>query len=162
MIEEDQRVPLLDIGTLKKIREGSIKIRKGIAYFTPDGVRFADSMTENFDSMILATGFRPDLRKLLPDVAGVFDNDGKFLTKWRATGQPGLYFVGLSFPRPGSCVRLELTRRKLQRWLKPVWSRRCRSWGMGSASLTHPTFSAVRRSGVLRVLPARPRVRRRH
>jgi hypothetical protein len=37
----------------------------------PDGVVFADRTTENFDAVILATGFRPDLRRLLPDVPSV-------------------------------------------------------------------------------------------
>ena len=43
MVEEDGRVPLIDIGTLAKIRDGSIRIRGGIDRFTPDGVVFADA-----------------------------------------------------------------------------------------------------------------------
>ena len=73
MVEEDGRVPLIDIGTLDKIRDGSIKMRGGIERFTPDGVVFADATSEPFDAVILATGFRPDLRRLIPDIEGVFD-----------------------------------------------------------------------------------------
>src|SRR6476646_8787315 len=64
MIEEDGRVPLIDIGTLARIRDGSIRIRGGIDRFTPDGVVFANAREEQFDAVILATGFRPDLRRL--------------------------------------------------------------------------------------------------
>ena len=94
MVDEDGRVPLIDIGTLAKIRDGSIRIRGGIERFTSDGVLFADAMTEPFDAVILATGFRPDLRGLIPDVERVFDSHGMPLVTGRATAAPGLYFCG--------------------------------------------------------------------
>jgi cation diffusion facilitator CzcD-associated flavoprotein CzcO len=94
MIEEDGRVPLIDIGTLAKIRDGSIKIRGGIDRFTADGVLFADGVTEKFDAIILATGFRPDLRLLIRGVEGAFDEHGMPLVTGRPTSAPGLYFCG--------------------------------------------------------------------
>jgi cation diffusion facilitator CzcD-associated flavoprotein CzcO len=94
MVEEDGRVPLIDIGTLDKIRDGSIKIRGSIDRLTPEGVVFADGKGEPFDAIVLATGFRPDLRLLLPDVEGVFDRHGMPLVTGRATNAPGLYFCG--------------------------------------------------------------------
>jgi Pyridine nucleotide-disulphide oxidoreductase len=75
MIEEDGRVPLLDVGTLAKIRESSIKVRGGIDRFTSDSVIFSDQCAQKYDAIILATGFRPDLRKLLPDVYAVLSED---------------------------------------------------------------------------------------
>ena len=47
MVEEDGRVPLIDIGTLAKIRDGSIAIRGGIDRLTADGVIFADGKRVN-------------------------------------------------------------------------------------------------------------------
>jgi cation diffusion facilitator CzcD-associated flavoprotein CzcO len=94
MVEEDGRVPLIDIGTLARIRDGSIKVRCGIDRFTSDGVMFADARAEPFDAVILATGFRPDLRRLLPDVQGVFDQHGMPMLTGQATAAPGLYFCG--------------------------------------------------------------------
>src|ERR1700682_811825 len=94
MVEEDGRVPLIDVGTLAKIRDGSIKVRGGIDYFTPDGVVFADAAGEKFDAVILATGFRPDLRPIMPDVEGILDKHGMPLVTGRATAAPGLYFCG--------------------------------------------------------------------
>ena len=41
MVEEDGRVPLIDIGTLAKIRDGAIKVRGGVDRFTADGVVFS-------------------------------------------------------------------------------------------------------------------------
>ena len=94
MVEEDGRVPLIDVGTLGKIRDGSIKIRGGIDRLEADGVVFADGRSEKFDAIILATGFRPDLRRLIPDEAGVFDKHGMPLVTGQATSAPGLYFCG--------------------------------------------------------------------
>jgi len=94
MVEEDARVPLIDIGTLARIRDGSIKVRGGIDRFAADGVVFTDGMAETFDAVIFATGFRPDLRRLIPDVEGVFDQHGMPLVTGRATDAPGLYFCG--------------------------------------------------------------------
>lgn len=94
MIEEDGRVPLIDVGTLAKIRDGSIKLRAGINRLTPEGAVFADGSVEQFDAIILATGFRPDLRPLIPDVEGVFDAYGMPRVTGRAMGAPGLYFCG--------------------------------------------------------------------
>ncbi|MBA2397929.1 MAG: NAD(P)/FAD-dependent oxidoreductase [Bradyrhizobium sp.] len=94
MVEEDGRVPLIDIGTLAKIRDGAIKVRGGVDRFTADGVIFVDGMAETFDAAILATGFRPDLRRLIPDVADVFDRHGMPLLTGQATAAPGLYFRG--------------------------------------------------------------------
>jgi NAD(P)H-nitrite reductase large subunit len=94
MVEEDGRVPLIDIGTLDKIRDGSIQICGGIDRLTPDGVVFADGESRKFEAIILATGFRPDLRRLIPDVEGVFDRHGMPLVTGQATHASGLYFCG--------------------------------------------------------------------
>ena len=94
MVEEDGRVPLIDIGTLAKIRDGAIAVRPGIERFTADGVVFTDDTMETFDAVILATGFRPDLRTLIPDVAGVFDDHGMPRVTGKPSAEPGLYFCG--------------------------------------------------------------------
>ena len=94
MVDEDGRVPLIDIGTLARIKDGSIKIRGGIDRFTADGVMFTDHVAEKFDAVILATGFRADLRPLIPDVDSVLDQHGTPLVTGKATAAPGLYFCG--------------------------------------------------------------------
>jgi cation diffusion facilitator CzcD-associated flavoprotein CzcO len=93
-IEEDGRVPVIDIGTLDAIRDGRIKLRGDMARFTRDGVEFKQSPAERFDAIILATGFRPDLRPLLPDAKAVLSATGAPLVSGRATAEPGLFFCG--------------------------------------------------------------------
>ena len=93
-IEEDGRVPLIDIGTLDAIRDGRIKLRGDVASFARESVAFRQSPAERFDAIILATGFRPDLRPLLPDAKGVLNATGAPLVSGRATAEPGLFFCG--------------------------------------------------------------------
>lgn len=94
MIDEDGRVPMIDVGTLGKIRDGSIKVRGGIERLTDDGVVFSNRKSEGFDAIVLATGFRPDLSGLIPGVDGVLDARGAPRVTGRATNAPGLYFCG--------------------------------------------------------------------
>ena len=123
MIEEDRRVPLLDVGTLARIRDGAIKVRGGIDRFTRDGVVFADTPAEPFDGVILATGFRPDLRTLLPEVAGVLDEHGMPVTTGRATAAPGLFFCGLIASPTGQLREIGIEARRIA--------------GMAEACLSH-------------------------
>ncbi len=106
-------MPLIDIGTLDRIRDGSIRIRSGIDRLTSDGVMFCDQKTEEFDAIILATGFRPDLRQLMPDVEGVLDQHGMPLLTGRATRQPGLYFCGQITAATGQFRQVGLEARRV-------------------------------------------------
>jgi cation diffusion facilitator CzcD-associated flavoprotein CzcO len=113
MVEEDGRVPLIDVGTLDKIRDGSIRICGGIDRLTPDGVVLADGRSEKYDAIILATGFRPDLRQLLPDVEGVFDHHGMPLVAGQTTKAPGLYFCGQITSPTGQLREIGLEARRI-------------------------------------------------
>lgn len=112
MIEEDRRSPVLDIGALNYIRRGAIKVRGAIGAFTRSGVVFAEDGEEAFDVVVLATGFKPDLRKLLPDAPRALDDEGKPLVSDRATAEPGLFFVGALTSPTGQLreIRLGATR----------------------------------------------------
>ncbi len=94
MVKEDGRVPVLDIGALAKIREGKIAVRGGVTRFALRSVAFEDGRSEPFDAVVLATGFKPDLRALLPDARGVLDPNGRPLVSDQPTAEPGLFFVG--------------------------------------------------------------------
>ena len=118
MIEEDRRVPLLDAGTMARIRDGTIKVRGGIDRFTSDGVAFSDTPAETFDCVILATGFSPDLRGLLPEAKGVFDRHGMPLETGRATLEPGLFFCGLIASPTGQLREIGIEAQRIARLAK--------------------------------------------
>jgi cation diffusion facilitator CzcD-associated flavoprotein CzcO len=59
MVEEDGRVPLIDVSTLDKIRDGSIRIAGGINRLTSDGVIFDDERSENSTRLFLRPASAP-------------------------------------------------------------------------------------------------------
>jgi cation diffusion facilitator CzcD-associated flavoprotein CzcO len=103
LIAEDRRVPLLDVGTLDAIRRGAIRVRGDIGRFAAEGVTFAgphgETGIEPFDAVILATGFRADLRDLLPQATDALDERGAPCVTGKPTGHPGLFFCG-QIPSP--------------------------------------------------------------
>ena len=95
-IREKGRIPLLDVGTLRLIREGHILVRPGIARFTPDGVVFDDGTEERFDAVVLGTGYRPRVADFLhlDEGSTVVDADGTPHRSGCPPSAPGLYFCG--------------------------------------------------------------------
>jgi hypothetical protein len=82
------RIPVIDVGTLRKISAGAIKIAPGISAITPDGAIFQDGSRGQYDAIILATGYRPNYRDFLeteaaqpPDALSI-------------DGSSSIYFVG--------------------------------------------------------------------
>ncbi|TPM39656.1 NAD(P)/FAD-dependent oxidoreductase [Mesorhizobium sp. B2-3-4] len=59
------RIPVIDVGTIGKIREGAIKVAPDIAEISQGGVRFTDGRHDYFDAIVFATGYRPGYAKFL-------------------------------------------------------------------------------------------------
>jgi cation diffusion facilitator CzcD-associated flavoprotein CzcO len=92
-IRRHGRIPLLDIGTVARIRRREIEVLPGVDAFTAMGARFADGIERDFDGVVLATGYRPALAEFLEPAADVVDADG-VPTASGAETLPGLYFCG--------------------------------------------------------------------
>ena len=95
------KLPLIDKGTVALIKKGKIKIHPGIASFTPKGVLFKDGTEKHFDTIILATGYRPRLDTFLGMDKGILDEDGRPLKRSCITDIPGLYFCGFTVSSGG-------------------------------------------------------------
>lgn len=91
-VREEGRVPLIDIGTLAAIREGRIGVRPGIERFEGSDVVFADGSRARPDAVVLATGYRSDLRGILGDLPAVLDDTGRPRICGAPSGIPGLWF----------------------------------------------------------------------
>src|SRR5262249_47581331 len=87
------RIPLLDIGTVARIRRREIEVLPGIESFVAGGARFAGGAARDFDGVVLATGYRPALSAFLQGAAGVLRADGVPEAGGAGT-LPGLYFCG--------------------------------------------------------------------
>ena len=142
-------MPLIDVGTLDAIRDGRIKLRGDVASFARESVVFKQSPAERFDAIILATGFRPDLRPLLPDAKGVLNATGAPLVSGRATAEPGLFFCGAISSAIGQLrqIGIEATRiadasrrkaRPARRDGPSIEARRSSSTQAGTVSLAGP------------------------
>ena len=95
------QVPLVDIGTLRLVREGRIKVFAGVRSFGEDSeVTFDDGSSRHFDAIILATGFRPALERFL---------------EVPAPGKPGLYFCGFRVSPTGMFRDIGLEARSIAR-----------------------------------------------
>jgi len=94
-IRQDGHIPLIDIGTLKLIKNGRVTVHPGVREFIGEGVVFMDGKQSQFDAIILATGYRPGLDTFLSGPsAAVSDKNGMPLSSGSETNMPGLYFCG--------------------------------------------------------------------
>lgn len=93
-IRHDARIPLIDVGTIKLIKQGQITVCPGIEKFTEEGVTFTDGKQGKFDAVILATGYRPRVNAFLEEASAAYDEQGTPLSSGREAPIPGLYFCG--------------------------------------------------------------------
>jgi glycine/D-amino acid oxidase-like deaminating enzyme len=99
-------VPLIGFHLTDAIRERAIRLAPALESFTTDGVRFADGSTAPFDTVILATGYRPALAPLGSLVT--LDRCG-FARRERRVSSPeqsGLFFVGQTYDRRGALFNI--------------------------------------------------------
>nr|XP_010918863.1 probable indole-3-pyruvate monooxygenase YUCCA5 [Elaeis guineensis] len=91
------RTPVLDIGTLSKIRSGDITVVPGVKRFMPSKVELVDGQVLDVDSVIFATGYRSNVPRWLQGT-DFFSKDGypkvPFPNGWK--GNSGLYAVGFT------------------------------------------------------------------
>jgi indole-3-pyruvate monooxygenase len=99
-IAETARIPMVDVGTLARIKKGELPVRKGIERFNPDGVTFVDGRRERYGAVVLATGFRAGLDQFLEGAADLLDDRGR---RRSPTVQvlPGLFLIGFVQPATG-------------------------------------------------------------
>uniref|UniRef100_A0ACD5VRC7 Uncharacterized protein n=1 Tax=Avena sativa TaxID=4498 RepID=A0ACD5VRC7_AVESA len=92
------KTPVLDVGTFAKIRSGDIKVRPDIKHISGRQVEFLDTLSEDFDAIVLATGYKSNVPFWLKDQELFSEKDGlprkAFPNGWK--GERGLYSVGLT------------------------------------------------------------------
>ncbi|RDX61147.1 Indole-3-pyruvate monooxygenase YUCCA6, partial [Mucuna pruriens] len=92
------KTPVLDVGTLAKIKAGDIKVRPGIKRLKRHAVEFVDGRTDNYDAIILATGYKSNVPYWLKEEDMFSKKDGyprrPFPNGWK--GKNGLYAVGFT------------------------------------------------------------------
>lgn len=99
-------IPLIGFHLVDAIAAGRIRVRPAIARLTSTGVRFVDGAEEDFDAIIVATGFRPALGPLQglvrTDARGFALRTGRIAS----ADHPGLYFVGHNYDATGGLMNI--------------------------------------------------------
>ncbi|QDP16901.1 YUC6 [Turnera subulata] len=92
------KTPVLDFGTLAKIKSGDVKICGSIKRLKHYTAEFVDGSTEKFDAIILATGYKSNVPSWLKERDFFSEEDGfprgTFQNGW--IGERGLYAVGFA------------------------------------------------------------------
>jgi indole-3-pyruvate monooxygenase len=99
------RTPVIDVGTVARIKAGDIRVRPDVETLTPTGARFVDGSEQPFDAIILATGYRSGLQQLFPQTELPLDERGLPTTPIATGALAGLYFVGFDIRQPGGLLR---------------------------------------------------------
>jgi len=114
-IAERRRIPVIDVGTMARIRRGDIAVRRGIESFDGPEVRFVDGARERFDAVVCATGFSTGLGDMLPDHLAVLDDQGVPRVSGRESAVRGLYFCGFDVTSTGMLRQIGIEARAIGR-----------------------------------------------
>jgi putative flavoprotein involved in K+ transport len=110
----DDVTPTLDVGLLRALKAGKVKVVAAVERFTKDTVVLADGTSLSPDAVVLATGFRRGLEPLVGDL-GVLARTGRPLVNGDAQleAHPGLFFLGYSNPLTGNLRQLGIDATKI-------------------------------------------------
>lgn len=112
-IEKDGHVPVLDIGTVRHIRQGHIQVRPGIKKIEGSTVHFTDGLAEDFDAMIAAIGYDSNLSTLLQVEAARFEDLRYSTSKQSLFGKDGIYFCGFWISPTGQIREIGLDAQRI-------------------------------------------------
>lgn len=100
-LREHGRTPTIDLGTVAKIKEGKIKILPDIKMLSDNGVHFVNSSCIDFDSIILATGYKAKVEDLIENGTELIDDLGYPKKTIADANHKGLFFIGFDVYKLG-------------------------------------------------------------
>ena len=112
-IQKDGSIPLLDIGTIKHIRQGHIKIYGDIDCITGNTINFTDGRKENFDTIVAAIGYNSDCAGIIDVDKSRFEDLKWRMNKQKYFGKDGLYFCGFWIGPTGQIREIGMDAQKI-------------------------------------------------
>jgi len=112
-IRRDGKAPVLDIGTIRHIREGHINIRDNIDHIEGKTIHFTDGKKGDFDAIIAGIGYEQRLAEIVQVDKGRFDNLRVSVGKQKYFGKDGLYFCGYWISPTGHIREIAADARKI-------------------------------------------------
>jgi hypothetical protein len=115
-MQKDQSVPLLDIGTLKLIREGHCAVYDDIDRIEGKTVIFESGRKEEFDAIVAAIGYNKGYKQDLLQVdQSRFDDLCVSTAKQKYFGKDGLYFCGFYVSPTGQIREIGLDAKRISK-----------------------------------------------
>lgn len=99
-------IPLIGFNLVDEIRARRVHVRPGIDTFTESGVRFVDGSEARFDSVILATGFRPALAPFGDAIRRDARGFALRADRVRSADHHDLVFVGHNYDSRGGLLNI--------------------------------------------------------
>ena len=93
-LRQTGQTPVIDLGTVSKIKDGSTKIVPDIDHFVINGVVLKNGDLLEVDDVILATGYQSGIDQLLENTHGLLDQYGLPKECIGSGAFNGLYFLG--------------------------------------------------------------------
>lgn len=88
------KTPVIDLGTIDMIKKGKVKVLPDIQSFYKDGIVTTEGEKVEVSRVILATGYKAGLEKLMPKVATIFDGHDLPNRIIGTDDLEGSYFIG--------------------------------------------------------------------
>lgn len=112
----EERIPLIDIGTIDAIKKGEINVVPAMEGFDGANVVLAGGRRLECDAVVVATGYRRGLESLVGDL-GVLDGRGLPVVRGGRTSPsaPGMHFVGYTNDLGGLLRRTAIEAREVGR-----------------------------------------------
>ncbi len=104
-LREEGRTPVVDVGTVKQIKRGNIRVVGPIQAFCARGVELETGEMLDCEEVVLATGFRSATDELVPEIRGALDPRGHPPGPFLGRGFEGLHFAGFDGYSTGGVLR---------------------------------------------------------
>ncbi len=108
-LRETGKTPVIDIGTIDAIKRGKITVRPDVQMLSENTVRFSDGTEDDFDMILLATGYDAGLSALIPGIKDFLDDNGLPRAPIATNPWKGLYFIGYDNYKLGGILGTILT-----------------------------------------------------
>jgi len=112
-IQREAAAPVLDIGTLRLIRQGHIKIYGAIDRVEGETVHFKDGKSAAFDVIVAGIGYNRDDAQIIAIDKERFDDLRRPVDQQQFFGKDGLYFCGYWVSPTGQIREIGLDAQKI-------------------------------------------------
>jgi cation diffusion facilitator CzcD-associated flavoprotein CzcO len=112
-IRKNASIPLLDIGTIKHIREGHVSVHDDIDHIEGRTIYFIDGKKQLFDAIVAGIGYYRDYEEFIEVDPSRFEDLKQRVHKQKYFGKDGLYFCGFWISPTGQIREIGLDARTI-------------------------------------------------